>query len=85
VVADAPSSTISRSELSAGIDAAELLTRCELASSKAEARRFIEQGGVYVNNVRLEPLQPVNAVSALHDRYLVIRRGRRQMHLVVIA
>ncbi len=85
VVADAPSSTLSRSELAAGVDAAELLTRCELASSKGEARRFIEQGGVYVNNVRIEPLQPVNLSSVLHDRYLVLRRGRRQMHLVVIA
>jgi tyrosyl-tRNA synthetase len=85
VVADAPSSSIARSELAAGIDAAELLTRCDLASSKGEARRFIEQGGVYVNNVRIEPLQPVNLSSLLHDRYLVIRRGRRQMHLVVIA
>ena len=85
VVADAPSSTLSRSELAGGVDAAELLTRCELASSKGEARRFIEQGGVYVNNVRIEPLQPVNLSSALHDRYLVLRRGRRQMHLVVIA
>ena len=85
VVADAPSSTLSRSELAGGVDAAELLTRCELASSKGEARRFIEQGGVYVNNVRIEPLQPVNLSSVLHDRYLVLRRGRRQMHLVVIA
>jgi tyrosyl-tRNA synthetase len=59
--------------------------RCELAGSKGEARRFIEQGGVYVNNVRIEPLQPITLASALHDRYLVIRRGRRQMHLVVIA
>ena len=84
-VADAPTSTIARSELLVGIDAAELLTRCELASSKGEARRFIEQGGVYVNNVRIEPLQPVTLASALHDHYLVIRRGRRQMHLVVIA
>jgi tyrosyl-tRNA synthetase len=85
VVADAPSSTLSRSELAAGIEVAELLTRCELAHSKGEARRFIEQGGVYVNNVRIEPLQPVNLSNVLHDRYLVLRRGRRQMHLVVIA
>jgi tyrosyl-tRNA synthetase len=85
VVADAPSSTISREELRVGIDAAELLTRCELASSKGEARRFIEQGGVYVNNARLEAEESLNMSSVLHDRYLVLRRGRRQMHLVVIA
>ncbi len=85
VTADAPSSTFARDELRAGIDAPELLVRCELASSKAEARRFLEQGGVYVNNVRIDGDTPVDLTQALHDRYLVVRRGRRQLHLVVVA
>jgi tyrosyl-tRNA synthetase len=85
VVADAPSSSITRDELREGVDVAELLTRCELASSKGEARRFIEQGGVYVNNTRIEAEQSITLKDVLHDRYLVLRRGRRQLHLVVIA
>jgi tyrosyl-tRNA synthetase len=85
VVADAPSSSISREEMRDGVDVAELLTRCELASSKGEARRFIEQGGVYVNNTRIENEQLITLKDVLHDRYLVLRRGRRQLHLVVIA
>jgi len=47
VVADAPSSTCSRSQLNEGIDVAELLVRCDLAASLSEARRFLSQGGVY--------------------------------------
>jgi tyrosyl-tRNA synthetase len=85
VVADAPSSNVARSELVAGVDAAELLVRTELASSLGEARRFIEQGGVYVNNVRVEPGAKVDASQLLHDRYVLVRRGRRQLHLVVAA
>ena len=85
VVADAPSSTLARSEVQAGLEATELLVRCELAKSKAEARRFIEQGGVYVNNVRLAPEQTVGLESTLHGRYIVLRRGRRELHLVVVA
>ena len=85
VVADAPSSTMTRGELIEGVDPVALLTRCELASSKAEARRFLDQGGVYINNVRIEPATMVGSSSVLHDRYLVVRRGRRQMHLVVVA
>jgi tyrosyl-tRNA synthetase len=85
VVADAPSSTVSRDEFREGVDVAELLTRCGLATSKGEARRFIEQGGVYVNNARVGTEQPLTLSSVLHDRYLVLRRGRRQMHLVVVA
>jgi tyrosyl-tRNA synthetase len=85
VVADAPSSTIVRSELQAGIEPVELLVRCDLAASKAEARRFLDQGGVYVNNRRVEPLESIDLSHVLHDRYLVVRRGRRQLHLVVVA
>ena len=85
VVADAPSSNVARSDLAAGIDAVELLVRTELASSMGEARRFIEQGGVYVNNVRVEPGAKVDASQLLHDRYVLLRRGRRQLHLVVAA
>ncbi len=85
VVADAPSSTIARSELQTGIGPVELLVRCDLAASKAEARRFLDQGGVYVNNRRVEPLESIDLSHVLHDRYLVVRRGRRQLHLVVVA
>lgn len=85
VVADAPSSTWSKSELDVGVEAATLLVRCGLASSRAEARRFLEQGGVYVNNVRVDATTRVDGSAALHGRYLLVRRGRRQLHLVVVA
>jgi tyrosyl-tRNA synthetase len=85
LVADAPTTTVSRAEMAGGVDAAELLARCELAKSKGEARRFLEQGGIYVNNVRAEPGQTLDLSDALHDRYLVLRRGPRQMRLVVVA
>jgi len=85
VVADAPSSNVARSELSDGIDVADLLVRSELATSLGEARRFVEQGGVYVNNVRVEVGSKVDDAQLLHGRYVILRRGRRQMHLVVAA
>jgi tyrosyl-tRNA synthetase len=84
VGADAPSSSIGRGELAAGLDPVDLVVRCSLASSRGEARRFLEQGGVYVNNARLGAEDRVDLARALHDRYLVVRRGRRSMHLVVV-
>ena len=84
VVADAPSSTWSRSELAEGVDPVELLVRCGLAKSKGEGRRFMAQGGVYVNNVRLEEGESIDLTRTLHDRYLVVRRGKRELHLMVV-
>jgi tyrosyl-tRNA synthetase len=83
VVADAPSSTWPRDALIAGVDVVDLLVESQLAKSKAEARRFLEQGGVYLNNVRLDAGARVGIEDALHGRYLVVRRGSRETHLVV--
>jgi tyrosyl-tRNA synthetase len=85
VVGDAPSSTWSREEFALGVDPVELLVRCELAKSNGEARRFLDQGGVSVNNVRIEFSARVGLDRALHGRYFVVRRGKRLLHLVVAA
>lgn len=85
VVGDAPSSPWSKEALAQGVDPVDLLVGTQLASSKAEARRYLDQGGVYVNNVRLDAGSLVKLERALHGRYLVVRRGRRQLRLVVAA
>jgi tyrosyl-tRNA synthetase len=83
VVADAPSTSWSREELLVGVDPVDLLVGTHLAKSKAEARRFLDQGGVYLNNVRLDDGAKVTIDDALHGRYIVVRRGPRQLHLVI--
>jgi tyrosyl-tRNA synthetase len=80
VLADAPHATIARSLAQSGVDGVELLVSAGLATSKGEARRFVEQGGVYVNNRRLEG--NVTDREALHGKYLVVRRGKRHTCLV---
>jgi tyrosyl-tRNA synthetase len=85
VVGDAPSSKWTRTQLEGGLDPVELLVRIGLAASKAEARRYVEQGGVYVNNRRLEVGELLEPTRALHSKYLVIRRGRHELHLAVIS
>jgi tyrosyl-tRNA synthetase len=84
VMADAPSSTVSRQSIIDGKPLLDLLVECGLASSRGESRRFIDQGGVYLNNVKSDR-ETVNLSDTLHDRYVVVRRGRRQTHLVVLA
>ncbi|MGH9020671.1 MAG: tyrosine--tRNA ligase [Acidimicrobiales bacterium] len=85
VVADAPTSTVARDELRVGVGAVDLLVRSGLASSKGDARRLLDQGGVYLNNARVASDAVVDLSSSLHDRYLVLRRGSRQLHLLVVA
>jgi tyrosyl-tRNA synthetase len=57
----------------------ELLTLTGLAASKGEARRTVAEGGVYVNNVRIEDADHVPSSSDLvAGSWLVLRRGKKR-------
>ncbi|GAB2827490.1 tyrosine--tRNA ligase [Actinoallomurus bryophytorum] len=64
----------------------DLLTETGLVSSKSEARRTITQGGAYLNNVKVtdEAAVPERA-DLLHGRFLVLRRGKRNVGGVTVA
>jgi tyrosyl-tRNA synthetase len=58
----------------------DLLVASGLVDSKGAARRTIAEGGAYVNNIRVEsddwsPQPP----DFLHGRWLVLRRGKRNI------
>jgi len=58
----------------------DLLVAAGLSSSRGEARRAVEQGGAYVNNVRVPtPDHVPSAGDLLHGRHLVLRRGKRSV------
>jgi tyrosyl-tRNA synthetase len=83
VTEDAPTSSVPRSELLDNLTLVDLLERTGLARSKGEARRTIDQGGAYVNNVRqTETERAFGTGDLLHDRYVVLRSGRRRVHIV---
>ncbi|GAB3151279.1 tyrosine--tRNA ligase [Amycolatopsis stemonae] len=58
----------------------DLLLAGGLVDSKGAARRTIKEGGAYVNNVKVadEEWKP-SAEDALHGKWLVVRRGRRNV------
>ncbi|MFC5186474.1 tyrosine--tRNA ligase [Actinomadura harenae] len=59
---------------------ADLLAASGLCKSKSEARRAIAQGGAYVNNAKVESEDAVpSADDLLHGRFLVLRRGKRNI------
>jgi tyrosyl-tRNA synthetase len=58
----------------------DLLVASGLSESKGAARRTIGEGGVYVNNVRVESDDWAPQPSDfLHGRWLVLRRGKRNI------
>jgi tyrosyl-tRNA synthetase len=58
----------------------DLLVAAGLSPSKGAARRTVGEGGVYVNNVRIDSDEwAPSATDYLHGRWLVLRRGKRNI------
>ncbi|HEX2178583.1 MAG TPA: tyrosine--tRNA ligase [Actinomycetota bacterium] len=83
VLADAPSSSRPAGLLAGGAPLVDLLIDTGLATSRKTAREFIGGGGVYVNNTKQTDVErTVGEGDLLHGRYLVLRRGKKNHHLV---
>ena len=86
IFAEVPSSEVTRAALSDGVAVVDLLVGSGLATSKADARRKIQGGGIYLNNQRVaDAAAAATADDAVEGRFLVLRQGRRQYHLVRVA
>ncbi len=85
VFEDVPSQTITAEAAREGVASTALLVMAGLAASKSEASRLIKQGGVYLNDVRLTDERGLVTISqAIEGKLFVLRKGRRQTHLVSV-
>jgi tyrosyl-tRNA synthetase len=83
ITEDAPSTEVSRQSVLDGLSLVDALERSGLASSRGDARRTIEGGGAYVNNLRQsDAARTLSADDLLHDRYIVLRKGQRGVHVL---
>ncbi|ELV7509790.1 tyrosine--tRNA ligase [Aeromonas veronii] len=71
-----PSSTVSGET-----DLVSLLVSCGLANSKRIARELLAAGAISLNGV-LKQDDQLSATDRLFGRYLLLRRGKKQYHLV---
>jgi tyrosyl-tRNA synthetase len=76
VASEVPTYTVTRRDLDGGLDLVDLLVSAGLAPSKGQARKLVDGRGVAVNNVRAEAGRVVGEGDLLHDRYVLLRKGR---------
>lgn len=61
----------------------QLAVTTSLTKSLGEARRTVQQGGMYLNSERVEdPSRSITSEDLLHGNLIVLRRGRREHRLV---
>jgi tyrosyl-tRNA synthetase len=79
---DVPSVELKFSELEAGIPVADLLALTPLFGSKGEAKRSLEQKGVYLNNDTTEMSLVVTKANLASETCIVIRKGKKNYCVV---
>jgi len=77
-----PESEVSGTTLNGDEPVVDLLVATGVASSKGDARRTVQQGGVRLNGVKVESASA--AVQAVDGRYVLIQKGKKQRHLAVL-
>jgi tyrosyl-tRNA synthetase len=81
VIADVPHTQHDKLQLEGqGVALIELLPQTTLASSKREARQFLEAGAVLVNGARAGVDQRLTRAELLHGRTILLKRGKKLWH-----
>jgi len=66
-----------------GVDVLDVFVATGLVKSKGDARRLLQQGGLYANGDKLAPEHAVLTVDgAIHGQYYVLRKGAREIAIV---
>ena len=84
IFADVPSSELRGSALQdGGVPVVDLVAESGLATSRGQARRDVQGGGIYLNNRRVDdPAQAATLADAIDGQFLVLRKGKKRYHLV---
>jgi tyrosyl-tRNA synthetase len=87
IFAEVPSTTVAGEQLGGdGLLLVDLAAECGLERSRQQVRNLIENGGMYLNNVRVDDTHAtVRLGHAIDGQVIVLRKGKKAYHLVQVA
>ena len=78
-----PTTTYEKADLDEGKDILTLLVDTELAKSRGEARRLVQQGGVSVNGEKVTKIEATFTSNEFNDDgVLLIKKGKKAFHQI---
>ncbi len=79
-----PQFEIAKEDLAAGVDATTLLAdKTTVFTSKGEAKKLIQGGGVSLNKAKIAaPGTTFNSSDLLNNRYMIVQKGKKNYFLI---
>jgi tyrosyl-tRNA synthetase len=73
------------SKINEGVDIVSFLAETTILPSKGEAKKMVQNGGIQINRNKVEDLQmKLNASMLLHNKYLLVQKGKKNYYLVEV-
>jgi tyrosyl-tRNA synthetase len=79
-----PTTSLSTDEIEKGMDIISLLLLTGLASSKSDARRLIDQGGISVDGQKIENGNVLFSLDNFEEGKMIIKKGKKVYHKIVL-
>lgn len=79
-----PTIELDARKLAEGILLIDFAVEKGIVSSKGEARRLIEQGGLHLNDKRVDSCDEVLTNNSLQDGVIILRRGKKTFYRIVV-
>ena len=80
-----PTTELTNDDFGGGaIDVLTLLVKCGLVASKGEARRLVQQGGVTVNDAKVDAIETTFGCEQFTGEGVIVKKGKKVFHRAVL-
>ncbi|MFA7573241.1 MAG: tyrosine--tRNA ligase, partial [Lutispora sp.] len=80
-----PATEVEREQLKNGMNIIDILILTGLVPSKGEGRRLINQGGLMLNDEKVDSIELTITVEDFQDGALMMKKGKKTYHRVVLS
>ena len=77
-----PTTNMEKAKFENGFDILDLLVEVKLAPSKSEARRLVQQGGVKVQEQKIDTIEHLVKLEHFSEDKLLIQKGKKAFHQI---
>lgn len=77
-----PTTNMDKANFENGLNILDALVSLKLAPSKSEARRLVTQGGIKVNDVKIDDINHSLTLNDFTDNKLLIQKGKKVFHQI---
>ena len=79
-----PTTEVTAAQLGDGLGLLELMVLAELAASKGEARRLVQQGGVAVDDQKIADIAYTVTAEQFKDGQIIIKKGKKTFRKILL-